>query len=590
MRRRGLMRKLRMGYVIVALAAVLSLVVAACGSAERPTPEPPAPTATPRPTATAMAMAPTATTAPPTPTATPEAGGNMAVMADAPTASSLGGTMQLRIIGPFPLAWDTYNRRGWIEYSVFGPILNNLVWKDPYGPDGSYFSGDLAESWEFFNDGTTLTINLKQGVQYHNGTPFTARDAVYNLDRAINPRNPQATFFQARMKAMDSVQQVDDYVVQINLNSPSNVFFPALTLSGMLMYPSEFPFPERHEEWKASPIGTGPFKTSAIQGGTKYELVRNENYFKEGLPYLDAISMTNMSNEAGVAAFRAGKLHATNLDSSPTQYQLPELQREHGWVPVPINLSVNPIHLNQKFPFTDPKVRRAVDLAVDRGAVLRTWLRGNGSQFAPPMIPPELGGSWGISTKELETRLEYKDDKTEALAQAKSLLAEAGVNAGDITISVIGNTTYPQYAETIEQSIRDLGFKTKLEILPGGEATSRLVQGDFDIYVTTMSLFMDDPGDNLATNVTTEGAFNYGKWETPKNDELVAEQDRTFDFTKRHALITELQERVLEQDQTIPIVVRFGFHGYLPSLKNWPPNIQFLHDNIFRWEQVYLDG
>jgi ABC-type transport system substrate-binding protein len=394
------------------------------------------------------------------------------------------------------------------------------------------------------------------------------------------------------MASYESSRAVDSGTVEITLRQASNVFFPVLAMSGFLMYPSHIPlFEETHAQWKKNPIGTGPFQTSSMRVGIKYEVQRYVNYFKPGLPYVDAIVMTNMSSPTATAAFRAGKLDATNLDSSPTQYQLKELAADWGWTGVPIMLSINPIYLNQKEPFTNPKVREAIDLALDRQAVVDIWLRGGGSRFAYPVIPEDLGGIWGKPTSEIAKLPGYGTgaEREADLARARELLKQAEVDPSDFKLNIMGGTTYPQYQETVDQSIRDLGFKTTISTLPSGETTARLVAGDFDIYATTMSLFMDDPGDNVAAIVATDGAFNYGKWQNPEIDALLLKQDGTFDFAERKQLIQSMADIVMNENQTIPVVVRFGYHGYMPWVKNWPHNIQFLHDNIFRYEQIYLD-
>lgn len=578
-------------YLVMSLLLIATVVIAACGGAD-PTavPKAPEPTAVP-PTATPVPSGPKPTPVPPTPTPKPTT--NEMVMAKAPAEGKLGGTLQLRLLGSFPRAFDTFDVRGWVEYSVWGPIMNQLVWKDPYGPDGRYNSGDLAESWEYSNAGKTITFKLRSGVTYHDGSPFDAEDVVYNLERGVKPWKSTASFFKGRMSAYESSRALDPTTVEVNLKYASNVFFPVLTFSGFYMYPSHLPFAEQHSNWKKNPIGTGPFKTSNFKLGNKFEVQRNVNYFKPGLPYVDAIVLTNMSNTTAIAAFRAGKLDMTNLDSSSTQYQQDELKKDHGWTAVPVKLSLNVVHLNQRKPFTDPKVREAIDIAIDRQAIVDAWLRGYGSRYGFPVIPSDTGGIWGPKTTEIGAKyLGYKTGAAREadLAKAKALLKEAGIDpATHPSLEILGNRVYPQYQTTLDQAIRDLGFKTTVVSAAGAQATEKVVSGDFDIYATTMSLFMDDPGDNLAANVRSDGGFNYGKWQSPELDKLLDDQDKTFDFAQRKALIMKISEIVMAADQTIPTVVRFGFHGHMPWLKNFPPNIQFLHDNIFRFEQVYLD-
>ncbi len=564
-------------WLAVAGGVILALVLAACGGGDpTATPKlPPTPTSPPPPTRPA-----------PTPTATPAAVPTSVVK----PAGKRGGTLNLRSIAGFPLTGDTYDARSGYDFGNIGAVLNNLIWKDPYGASGAAIAGDLADSWAVSESGTAITFKLRAGVKYHNGTPFTAKDVVYNLDRVINPRSPQMTFFKVTLAAMSKVEAVDDLTVKVTLKAPSNIFIPALALMGVLMYPSEYLFPERLDEWKkAGFVGTGPFKVTKYEPGVKMEYVRNPEYFKTGLPYVDGLLMVNSTIPVATAAFRAGKIDASSIDQSAYQYQRAELARELGFVSVSAVAGIYSIQLNQKFPFTEPKVREAIDLAMDRYGFANVWLQGDGDPLAPPQVPPERGGLWGISQSVLKTLPEYQEDKTAAVARGRALLKEAGIDPSAITINIMNNDTFASWGELTEAGIRALGFKTKLDIVSSAASTERLARGDFDINNSSYAIQLDDPGDLLARGVRSDGPFNYGKWKNPKLDQLFDEQDRTLDFDKRKVLVVEIQRIVMDDNVYIPAVIRGVYHGYFPWVKNYPTNLPFANDNLFRWEQVWLD-
>ena len=578
------------------LLIIVALVAAACGAAT-PTATATTPKATTASTPTTPPVAPTtaatqpapgqptpAATTAPAPTATPAP--TSAVATPVIHEGRRGGALQLRSLPGYPVAYDTYNVRSWLEYILFGPMLNNLIWVDPYGDQ---MSGDAASTWEFSANGTVITFKLKQNVVFHDGTRFSAKDALYNIDRAIHPRDAQMTFFKTRFEALQKVEAADDYTVKLTLNTPSNIFFRGLAMSGFLMYPAHLPFPEKFEDWRKSPIGTGPFKLRAIDPNIKVEYVRNDQYFKPGLPYLDSINITSMENAVATAAFRTGRIDASNIDNSATANFIDELRRAQGYTPVKATAGLVFMHFNQRGPLTDPRVREALNLATDRQSIIRTWLDGRHG-FAPvgPLLPPEVGGLWGIPAKELETMPGFREDKTADLARAKALLAEAGIDPSRHTLSILISDTITQLGQSFEPFPRELGFKVTLESRSPAEVSARYLRGDFDITLQSSVVTFDDPADYIAPLVLTAGALNFGRWSNPRLDALVAEQDRTLDVSKRKELLLAFQRMVLEDKATLPLVIRYGYHGYMPWTKNFPTNAPFLHDNIFRWEQVWL--
>ncbi len=356
------------------------------------------------------------------------------------------------------------------------------------------------------------------------------------------------------------------------------------------MYPAHMPFPEKFDAWKASPFGTGPYRWKAYDAAVKVEYARNDGYFRTGLPYLDGIVITAMGNEVAISAFRAGKLDSANIDSTPIErVGVDVLKRDTGFIALPVTNAMNRIIINQRPPWTDPRVREAIDLATNRQEIVTIWLEGRGTPYAAPVMPPEIGGQYGISTEEMKQRPGFRDDKTQDLARAKQLLAQAGVDPGQVTVNILGTPTYPQYTEVFDRRMRALGFKTKIEILPTGEANARHAAGNYDLETASSAMHFDDPADYLAPWVVTGGAFNFGKWSDPEIDRLYAEQDKTLDTAKRKQIMRDLQEVVLKDRFILPLNWRRGFQGHMPYVKNYPPTLPFLFSPFYRWELVYLE-
>ncbi len=477
--------------------------------------------------------------------------------------------------------------RGFFFFLLFGSMMNNLIWPDPYG-DGSSLVGDVADRWEVTDSGKVITFSLRKGITFQDGTSLTSRDVAYNFDRGWKPRSPTMTYFKVPFQLIQQIETPDDLTVRVTMSQPSNAFLRVVSTNSFLMYPAAQPFPEKLDQWKANPVGTGPFKFKSITPGVKLEVVRNDAYWKAGLPYLDGIVYNVLTPDASVAAFRTGRLDAANLDTAIIDQLSNDVRRDIQFTSYPVTVSIPVTLINRKEPFLDARVRQAVSLAMDRQAAANVWLQGRGSPYAAPLIPPELGGQWGISTEVTKARPGYREGKAQDLARAKELIAQAGVDPTKFAIQINGNSSFPQQGEILERDVSALGFKTNLVIVPQAETTGRLLNGQFDIAADNINISFDDPLDYLAPSIATGGGKNYGKWSNPKIDALLAEQDATQDVAKRKQVLLELQETILTDATVIPTVLRRSDMGHLPWVKNYPSKLPVLFSSFYRWEQVYL--
>lgn len=586
-------------------AVVATMLVAACGSeaptatrvAATPTVAPatatPAPTQTPVPTATRVAATPTAVpatttpvpaTATPVPTATPSAA---LVPTPIMKTGKRGGSLSLRAVST-PVTWDTLDTRGFIDFHTVGSVMNQLIWPDPYG-DGNTLVGDVAESWQVGDQGRSITFFLRKGVKFVDGTTLTAKDVAYNFDRGWKPRSPTMTYFQVQFRPIQRIETPDDYTVRITLSEPSNALLRTIALNQFMMFPAHMPFPDKIEEWKTNPVGSGPFKVKSFQANVKLEVVRNDSYWKPGLPYLDAITYTPLTPDATVNAIRTGRVDAANLDTAIVDLLTPQVRREIGFTTYPVISSRPFLDVQTRAPLTDKRVRQAIHLALNRHEVVAVWLEGRGTPYAGPLIPPEIGGQWGISTEVMKTRPGYAENKTADLARAKQLLRDAGVDPSQVSLRLNGNVSYPPYGEVVERSLSALGFKVNLETLASGIGNERILKGEFDLVADTATIGFDDPADHLTTFVVTGGPRNIGKWSFPRLDAVLAEQDKSLDLARRKQLLIEAQEIILDELPIIPVVVRTSSVGHLPWVKNYPNRLGVLFSSYFRWEQVYVE-
>ena len=162
------------------------------------------------------------------------------------------------------------------------PFFDRLL---SIGDDGKYKPG-LALSWDTSKDGKTITFKLRQGVTFHDGTPFNAQAVKSNLDNLIPPK---ATI----LSGITSVDVVDDYTVKLNLPAYNNLILYHFAANPATYMYSPEALKKNGADWATThPVGTGPFMLKDYQPNISLTLVKNPNYWQKGLPYLDGIEIT----------------------------------------------------------------------------------------------------------------------------------------------------------------------------------------------------------------------------------------------------------------------------------------------------------
>lgn len=567
-------------WLLALLVLAVLLAASACGS--------PSPTSSPVPTARPIpTLTPIAPTATPVPSPTLTAG--------VPTPVSLpgrrGGALALRASTDV-IDWDVYNTRNSADWRFTNLMFNGLVTQDPYNPDA--IVGDLAESWTVNQAGTEYTFKLRKAV-WHDGKPVTASDIVYNLDRARaeNPKTPTAIAMRSIAKGMARLEAVDDLTVKVILGAPSASFLGRLGIARFVMYPSHLPFPEQKDAWVARPIASGPFKYKEYRKGERSDWLRNDSYSKQGLPYLDAVTFYIITDGASATAtWRAGRIMADGGgDGASITPALDSLIKDLGFVHVVATAGRSELHLNNRPPWNNPKVREALMIGMDRKLILEAWLKGGGKTMASPVLPIDQGGRWGLPASELGKRPGFPTATDASMARAKQLLNEAGVNSADVTIRYLDAPAFAAMGgpESIAGALEKFGFKVQILLPPTAERNAILRRGDFDMSHDVRSIQFDDPLDRGGmASIITGDPDNYGKWSAPAFDRLADEQEATLDPAQRRALIFQMQNRSLDNAFTIPLLYRNSDTGALPYVKNYP-KVPYSFSSRFRWEQVWLD-
>ncbi len=396
--------------------------------------------------------------------------------------------------GPDPLTSESEFSEGYL-WLVYEPLFLRDADLNPV----PY----LAESWEINEDATVWTINIRKDVRFHDGTPLTAADAAATIRRILDPNLKGST--RAALAAVldaDGVQVKDEHTLVLNLKSPSRLVYMALSNFAAGITPEGFD--------PSSPdgvIGTGPFKHVSFKATESYEVERNDDYWQEGLPYLDGVrGVTIADTFARVNAVLSGPANlATEIvaDQVPLVESSDAAELENAGIIGTMFMEANA----NLAPFDNPDVIAAIKLALDRERILDLVFQGRGSLAydalvpqSSPFFPEELAG-W-----------------TRDVAAAKEHLAKAGYPDGlDIELwSMGGNDLYADFSAVVAESLADAGIRVSIQQHPA-ETYWDQVWMVKPFFITTFSY--QHPSVMLGWS-TNDGPYNGAECYVPDFDEL----------------------------------------------------------------------
>ena len=583
---------IRMAWAPVSVVAAAALLVTACGRADAtatPVPTRAAPTATPT---TAPAATPTSVPATPTraAAATPTPAPTATPVPPTPTPlgpqPKYGGILNARAIREWD-TWDTYTPNGFSSAQNIINLLSNLTHFDYV--ETNKIVGDTAERWEISQDGKTITFFIRKDVKFSDGKPFTADDVLYNMNRGWKGQAP-VTYNQLVFRPVESILKVDDFTVRVTLSRVSVSFMELISTPFVLMYPAHV---TDMAQWQAAPVGTGPYKFKRWQKDTVLEVARNPDYYQKDtagrqLPYLDGISFFSISSPANaLAAFRAGRLHCgCSFDSDFLTDAKVALEREIPGVKLPVTMgAVYSLYFNlKKPPFDSRLVREAISSAMDHRELVQLILGGLG-RFPPSnLLPPELGGAWGLPDAETLAFPGFRDPAVDK-AHAESLFKQAGVDPKSLNLDFPNTTFFQTIADALIAQLNRSGAQVKYRgNLANVQFNDDLANGRFDVGFSTGG--GDQPGPRaLLQWVTQGGARNPGQQIVyPDVERLAAEQDLTLDPARRRELVREIQRVLIREAVFVPAVFAARVNGTRPEVEGYIPVVgtQSVHMRLQR--------
>ncbi|MDQ3410834.1 MAG: ABC transporter substrate-binding protein [Chloroflexota bacterium] len=465
---------------------------------------------------------------------------------------TVGQIQDLTSFDPFMLLFVNYV----IQHQLFDRLLtmdHELV-----------VSPSLAEGWDIAEDGRSIAFHLRPGVTFHNGRPLEAADIVANIERAQNEETGGNIF--AKVQTIAMAEATDPSRVVVTFTEPTPNMFDIFDSLSIIA-------PESFDDVQRAPIGTGPFRFQEWIPGEQVVMVRNEDYWREGLPYLDEIVVTPYADgETLTLALESGQIdvgislpytNAQRLEESAEV--VVERGQEGALLYV---LVINPPDASQpETPLSNNLVRQAINYALNRQVIVDQALFGVGQ--ASVVAFPEFS---------LAYFPEMTDQYAFDLDRARELLAEAGYADG-FEMEILAPTSFPELSsmgQLLAADLAQIGINATITPMESAVWTPRLLAGDYQATFTFIGRSHKDPlglFDNSPFRVS-----NSPVW--PEEDfpegyaEAILAAGTSVDPEERAESFRTLNEIMLEQSAQIPISWKYTLFGWGNDVHgvDWSPD------------------
>ncbi len=407
-------------------------------------------------------------------------------------------------------------------------IYDNLIYFD----ENMELQAGLATDWDLIDE-TTWEFTLREGITFHDGTPFTADAVKANLDRIVDPELASQRQFLFSM--LDEVEVVDDYTVRISTEFP---FVPIL--SHLAHDAAGIASPKALEEAgydEAEAVGTGPYKLVSWEPGDELVLDRNEDYWGPA-PNPDTVTFRVVPEESTrMALVERGDAHVAEILQPATMGRVEA--SDNMQLKLFDTLSLNYIGFNtEKEPFDDSRVRRAISMAIDIEEMIDGIVEGAGTRAIGPISEAVVG---------FHPELDPLPHDPERAAE---LLADAGYEDGfSTTIWTNDNPTRIAIAEIVQNNLAELDIDVEIEVLEWGAYLDQTAEGLHDMFILGWVTVTGDADYGMYALLHSSNVGAAGNRAFYRNDEVDDYLDRgrqEADTDEREKLYHEVQEILIE--------------------------------------------
>lgn len=466
----------------------------------------------------------------------------------AAVASAIGLTVGLAACGPAQTAEDPANdeprvlrvgtsaaltsldpaRSAPPAVAFLTPVYESLILRDPEG----LLQPGLATEWELSDDAKQLDLTLREGVEFHDGTPFDAAAVKANLDAAPD-RGGQIT---TQLSILESVEVIDDYNIRLTMSRPASDLLGILASeAGMMISPEAL----GSEDLAMNPVGTGPF-TVDVQNQTGISYDAWDGYWNPDRIKLDRIEiLTGMDDDQ----VRLNAVLTDEVQVAQTRYtQIEEAEQRAGDAVVSLTgnrATVVGIQLNTaQGQWANPAMRLAAQHAIDRQGISDA-LYGGGCEAVAQPFPTSYWAS--------DPALEDSDAAAYDPELARELLEEAGLVGTPVKLYVGNATLFQNIAAAVQEQLNAVGLVVTVESFDTATLTDLRNAGNFEASVALVNSARPDPSSFVRQFYTPNGVFNYGGYVFEGIEEPLAAMNATDDQDERAGYMHEIMAQVLEQ-------------------------------------------
>ncbi|MFL5162562.1 MAG: ABC transporter substrate-binding protein, partial [Microvirga sp.] len=386
----------------------------------------------------------------------------------------------------------------------------------------------LAESWTVSSDGRAYAFKLRSGVKFHDGSAMEAEDVVSSIKRVLS--KDIASPLASRLSAIESANAVDGTTMELKLKEPSAALLSSLATIAIVPSAME----ANKDALQKAPVGTGPFKFQEWQPNGFILLTKNETYWDKGMPKLAGLKFNIVPESATRQVGLSNGQYALlpNIDAA-TALQLkgkPNVKLSET-----MDLAYTLIGMNvSKPPFDNPKVREAVNYAINRQEIVDAALFGAGVPGGP--LSPALK-SWALDVNQFAC---YKPDP----AKAQALLKEAGVATPvAVTMKVLPRQDIKDIAQVVQEQLNKAGFKVELINQEQGQFIQDWRNSNFDLFAS-LNAGQPDPDDYFYRTFRTGGSTNVFKYSDAEIDGLLDQARTQQDQAARKTAYDKVQQKL----------------------------------------------
>ena len=429
-----------------------------------------------------------------------------------------------------------------VHVAPFGAILTSNQW----GKQAAYDSlvewdkdlnlkPALATSWKISADQKSIVFNLRKGVKFHNGKELDAGDVKYSIEKMLNPPLPGSVTTVSQVPGFLGADVVSKYVVRLNLKTRDARVFGFLAWGRYSPIVPAGLYDQINVARDA--IGTGPYRMVGFNPNDRVEYVANRAFWKKGQPYMDAMTLKTLPDEqARIAALRAGAIDGATVstDGATALKNDSNLVVLKGGTAAFRELQFT-IKGDPK-PWHDVRVRQAVNLAINRQAIINTVYGGNGNFSG--VVPPGYG-PWPLTQSELKTKYQKFD-----LVKAKALMAAAGQSKGfSVKLSTFSTPLeFQQIASVIKSQLKAINIDVEIVAQEPGTFAANNGTGNFEWDLTARGMRGDVDGYMNEYN-PAQAIYRawYPLWKNQKVWRLVGNGKITLDQAKRLPMYKQAQ-------------------------------------------------